>query len=73
MEKTANKSELKHKAKIYTCKRLRLLDYLVDRGFKPFKTIPDATNTKFNWWLFENTPELEKAIENYFNKTKGEA
>ncbi len=63
-----------HKNSFYTCKRLRLLEFLVNNGFEPVKTIPDATNTKYNWWLFENTPELEKVIEIYFNNiTKGGA
>lgn len=30
-------------------------------------TIPDPTNPKYNWWLFDNTPELEMDIEAYFN------
>lgn len=68
MKKSANNSELMHKAKYYTCKRLRLLAYLKEKGFKPFKTIPDANNTNYNWWLFENTPELERALDHYFNK-----
>lgn len=67
MEKAGNKSELKHNA-FYTCKRLRLLNYLRSKGFKPVETIPDANNTNYNWWLFENSPELENAINNYFSK-----
>lgn len=65
--------ENKHKARFYTCKRLRLLEHLVGRGFKPIKTIPDANNTSYNWWLFENTEDLQAAVENYFNKIKGGA
>ena len=57
-----------HKSAYYTVKRMRLLEYLMNKGFKPAKTIPDATNPKYNWWLFVNTPELETEIHNYFNK-----
>jgi hypothetical protein len=56
--------------KHYTCKRLRLLEYLQDRGFIPTATIPDAKNSKYNWWLFEKSPELEKAVADYFETLK---
>lgn len=52
--------------KYYTCKRLRMLEWLKNKGFKPVKMIPDATNDKYNWWLFEVSPELEKAVDEYF-------
>ena len=57
----------KHKATHYTVKRLRLLKHLVDSGFTDFEVIPDPTNPKYNWFLFENTPALEKVIEAYFD------
>lgn len=57
-----------HKREYYTCKRLRLLEYLVKLGFKPAETIPDAENPKYNWWLFKNTVELETAVADYFKK-----
>lgn len=60
-----------HKSKYYTCKRLRLLEYLINLGFEPVKSIPDAINPRYNWWLFNNTPELEDAITNYFKDLKG--
>ena len=60
--------ESKHKSKFYTCKRLRLLEHLLKLGFKPVKTIPDAENIKFKWWLFDNTPALQDALDKYFNK-----
>jgi hypothetical protein len=55
-----------HKRDYYTCKRLRLLTFLKDRGFTPFATIPEPTNIKFNWWLFDNTPELQSCLNEYF-------
>jgi hypothetical protein len=61
-------TETKHKAKYYTCKRLRLLEHLLKLGFKPVKTIPDATNINFKWWLFDNTPALQDALYSYFKK-----
>lgn len=57
----------KHQKPYYTVKRLRLLQYLKERGHMESATIPDPTNPKYNWWLFDNTPELEMDIEAYFN------
>ena len=58
--------------KTYTVKRLRLLQYLVERGFKDYTIIPDPTSTKkYNWFVFELTEDLEAAVTEYFaNKTK---
>lgn len=53
---------------IYTCKRLRMLEYLKKSGFSPFATIPDPTNDRYNWWLFENTPEFDACVKSYFEQ-----
>lgn len=51
----------------FTVKRLRLLQFLVERGFKDYTVVPDpTTNKNFNWFLFENSPELEAAVNDYF-------
>ena len=60
----------KGKRDYYTCKRLRLLNHLKSNGFTPFATIPEPTNHNYNWWLFENSPELEKCINEYFENLK---
>lgn len=51
----------------YCCRRLRMLSYLRELGFEPFATVPDVNNPKFNVWLFNNSPELEDAIHEYYN------
>lgn len=58
--------------KTYTVKRLRLLQYLVERGFKDYTIIPDPTSTKkYNWFVFELTEDLEATVAEYFaSKTK---
>lgn len=61
--------ENKHRD-IYTCKRLRMLEYLKKSGFSPYATIPDPTNDKYNWWLFENSPEFEQCVNAYFEQLK---
>lgn len=60
--------QCKHKQEFYTCRRLRLLEYLKSKGFMPEITVPDANNPRYNVWKFRNTPELEDAIEEYFGK-----
>ena len=52
----------------YTCRRLRLLEYLLNKGFEPVRTVPDINNWRFKNWLFENSPELEEALTEYFSK-----
>ena len=52
--------------KPYVCKRLRMCEYLVNRGFTPSATIPDATNPRYKWWLFDTSDELDAAVREYF-------
>ena len=54
--------------KYYVCKRMRLLEYLKDRGFLPVRTEPDIHKPKYNVWIYENSPELADAIENYLEQ-----
>lgn len=56
---------MKHE-EYYTCKRLRMFEYLLQNGFEPESTIHDPTNYKYNWWIFKNSCELEACIEAYF-------
>jgi hypothetical protein len=52
----------------YTCKRLKLLQWLLDKGFFPEYDMPDPDNLKYKWWKFKNSPELEDTIEEFFSK-----
>lgn len=65
-------NENKHRD-LYACKRLRMLEYLKRHGFTPTATIPDPTNARYNWWLFENTPEFEACVSAYFEQKKNQA
>lgn len=57
--------------KTFCVKRLRLLQYLTERGFTEYTIIPDPTSTKgFNWFIFQNSDELEAAITEYFKQYK---
>lgn len=61
--------ELKH-GKYYTCKRLKMLEYLLRNGFKPIRTIPDPDDWRYKHWLFENNSDFEKCVEQYFKNLK---
>lgn len=54
--------------KYYICKRLRLLEFLKDKGFLPLRTEPDIKNPKYSVWIFENSPELLDNIDEYLEK-----
>lgn len=62
-------NKCKH-GKVFVCTRLRMLNYLRKLGFIPFETVAEIDNPKYLNWLFENSPELEIAINNYFNTQK---
>lgn len=54
--------------KIYIVKRIRLLDFLVSKGFRDYKVIPDPTSTKkYNWFIFEDSEEIRAAASEYFD------
>lgn len=58
---------MKH-GKTYTCKRSKLMNYLVDLGFEPIEVRREFENPKYFNWIFENNDKLEKALDEYFNK-----
>lgn len=60
----------KHPNEFYTCKRYRLLVYLMERGFQPCETLPDPKNPKYCLWTFKNCPELEECLDEYFAALK---
>lgn len=60
---------IKH-GETYCCRRLRLLEYLLNKGFEPYKVIPDSQNWRYKNWLFKNSAELESTITGYFANKK---
>lgn len=47
-------------------RKSRVLDYLVDKGFKVVGTQRDYKFPNRYVWKFVRTPELEKAIDDYY-------
>lgn len=52
--------------KLFRCPRLRLCNYLMERGFFPVQTEPDPQNPRYKIYLFEETPALTSAVVRYF-------
>lgn len=52
---------------MYFCKRLRLLIFLEKKGFKYIHVIKDKKNPNYSIWLFEDSEELRKAVEEYYS------
>ena len=50
--------------KMYCVKTIRLLEYLLAKGYKPYATISDATKHKN--WLFTYSEELKFTLNNFF-------
>lgn len=55
-----------YKSQYFTCRRLRMVEWLRSKGFLPFTTIPDIKNPVYSVWLYDRTPELEAAVTEYF-------
>lgn len=53
----------------YTVRRMRLLSFLTkEKKMYPYATIPDKNNPRYCVWKYENSPELEDALEEYFSR-----
>ena len=53
--------------KTFKCTRLRLCNYLMDRGFFPYRVEPDPGNPRYKIYLFEESPALTAAVVRYFS------
>lgn len=42
---------------------LRVMEQLVERGFVPISIMPNPKYPMYNCWIFEVTPEFEKALD----------
>jgi hypothetical protein len=57
--------------RVYYVKKLRLLNFLVQKGLRDYEVIPDPTSRKgYNWFVYRYTPELHEALEEYFSQFK---
>jgi len=52
--------------KYYRVYSLKIATYLTNRGFTYVRQVPDLKKPNFNNWVFELTPELQAALDEYF-------
>ena len=66
-------NELRHQdKKTFLCKSLKMFEYLCVCGFSPSVKVPNVENPTLNNWVFENSPDLEIAIKNFFEALNGQ-
>ena len=51
--------------KTFRCTRMRLCNYLMDKGFMPYSIEPDPRNENYHIYLFEETPALTATVVRY--------
>lgn len=56
--------------KDFICKKYRLYDHLVKKGYKPKEILTDPKNPDKNWWLFELNDDLNEVLALYFYTNK---
>ncbi len=54
----------------YACKRMRVLSYLKEHGFRYDFVLPDERNKDKVIWMFQRTDELTKALDCYFESRR---
>ena len=53
--------------KIYVCRKIRLCTYLLGKGFEYLEIRQDVFFPDRKVWIFEETPALRNAIEEYYS------
>ena len=56
----------KQRLKYYVCTKMKLLTYLMKRGYMYIKIDKDRNNPRYTVWLFEDTPELREEVSRYY-------
>ena len=47
-----------------------MLQYLLENGFEPIRTVPDVNDWRYKNWVFENSADFEKCVDLYFQNLK---
>lgn len=55
---------------VYICRKIRLYEFLTNKGFKPVRALTDKNDCKRLVWMYEDTPELQAAVTEYYSKIK---
>lgn len=62
---------MKPNIKTYVCRKIRLCTYLLEKGFEYMEEKPDVFKPNRKVWIFEETPSLRNAIEEYYSLIPG--
>lgn len=54
--------------KYYVCKKMRLLEFLSDKGFRYVKVQQDRKFPERNVWIYERTDDLLAAVDEYYSR-----
>lgn len=54
------------KSRTYVCRKLFLYYLLTERGFEPFRVVPDKFNCRHTVWLYTDSPELQAVVTEYY-------
>lgn len=52
----------------YLCRRIKLYNFLCDKGFVPLQVVHDKFNSKYYNWVFAWSVDLQLAIKEYYDQ-----
>lgn len=52
----------------YVCKKIKLYDYLTNKGYKPYRVATDIYNSERKVWLYDDSKELRSDIDCYYKQ-----
>ena len=54
----------------FCCTRIRMLDYLVGKGYQPERVTADLKNPRFKNWIFRTSDAFNQDVTAYFAMAK---
>lgn len=63
-----SEKQKKEKEKVFECYSIGLSNFLTKRGFQIIGTRPNTKNPNWDVWLFERTPDIERAQSEYSHR-----
>ena len=55
------------KNQTYVCRKLFLYYFLTEKGFKPYRTVPDKWDCNKTIWFYDDSNEIRNAVEEYYS------
>ncbi len=51
---------------VYVCRKLFMYYFLTEKGFTPLQHRPDKYDCKKLVWIYEDSPEIRDAVEEFY-------